>query len=52
MISGDTAPCEGLAVAAHRADVLVCESTFAHEERERAAQTGHTTATQAARAGP
>jgi ribonuclease Z len=48
VISGDTAPCEALTMAAHRANVLVCESTFAHEERERAAQTGHSTATQAA----
>lgn len=48
VISGDTAPCPALAVAAHRADVLVCEATFADEERERAAETAHATATQAA----
>ena len=48
VISGDTGPCEALKIAAHEADVLVHESTFADEEAERAAQTGHSTARQAA----
>jgi ribonuclease Z len=48
VISGDTAPCDMIRAVAHRADLLIHEATFAHEDKERAYETGHTTALQAA----
>jgi ribonuclease Z len=47
VVSGDTAPCEMTKVAAHEAELLVHDGSFADEELERAAETGHSTARQA-----
>jgi ribonuclease Z len=48
VITGDTAPSETIVEAAWGADVFVTEATFAEEERERAEETMHQTAGQAA----
>jgi ribonuclease Z len=48
VITGDTAPAEEIVEAAWEADVLVTEATFSEEERERAEETRHQTAAQAA----
>jgi ribonuclease Z len=48
VVTGDTAPCEEIVEAAWAADVLVTEATFAEEERDRAGETRHQTAAQAA----
>jgi ribonuclease Z len=48
VVTGDTAPSDEIVEAAWDADVLVTEATFSDEERDRAAETRHQTATQAA----
>ena len=48
VITGDTAPCEMTQLAAHQAQLLVHDGSFADEETERALQTAHSTARQAA----
>ena len=48
VFSGDTRPCDALVEAAAGADLLVMEATFMDLEADRAAETGHSTALQAA----
>jgi ribonuclease Z len=48
VITGDTAPADSVVEAAWGADVFVTEATFSEEERERARETMHQTAAQAA----
>ena len=48
VFSGDTRPCPGTLEASAAADLLVHESTFLEDESERARETGHSTAAEAA----
>jgi ribonuclease Z len=48
VVTGDTSPCEMTRIAAHAAQLLIHDGTFAIEESARAAETGHSTARDAA----
>jgi ribonuclease Z len=51
VVTGDTRPCEMTLAAAHRAQLLVHDASFATEDLERAKETGHSTAVEAAELG-
>jgi ribonuclease Z len=51
VLTGDTAPCRATVEAARGAELLVHDASFAEEEAQRAADTGHSTVGQAAAVG-
>jgi ribonuclease Z len=48
VVTGDTRPCQATIEASANADLLVHEATFGDEEAQRAVETGHSTAREAA----
>ena len=51
VLTGDTAPCPATVAAAADAELLIHDASFAEEDAQRAAETGHSTVGQAAAVG-